>query len=99
MTRRRALIAALILTVLAVVFWQVVLNVAAVAAVTRIAWLRLRHLTGAKARPRSSWSALGRTAALMFAAWQTRWIKPHALKASVAASADGMPARPEGWDR
>jgi hypothetical protein len=38
-------------------------------------------------RPKSSWSSLGRTAALMFAAWNSRWLKPSLVKASIPAKA------------
>lgn len=41
-------------------------------------------------RPRSSWSSLGRTAALMFAAWNSRWLKPTVqTRVSVPASTPG----------
>lgn len=48
-----------------------------------------RHLTRhtRRRRPKSSWSSLGRTAALMFAAWNSRW-----LKTTVATPA-GKPLR------
>jgi hypothetical protein len=52
-------------------------------------------------RPKSSWSSLGRTAAMLYAAWNSRWLKPNPprngrpLRVSVPRSAgvddDGIP--------
>lgn len=41
-----------------------------------------RHLTRhtRRRRPKSSWSSLGKTAALMFAAWNSRWLKPSTVE-------------------
>lgn len=62
--------------------------------------IAVRHLTRdrRRRRPKSSWSSLGRTGALMFAAWNSRWLAKGAngkpLRVTVPAAADGEPADP-----
>lgn len=43
-----------------------------------VVWAAWRHVTrgSRRRRPRSSWSSLGRTAALLYAAWNSRWLRP-----------------------
>lgn len=60
--------------------------------------MRWKHGPKARPRPKSSWSSLGRTSALMLVAWNTRWVKPM-LSASIPASASNEYDRPEWWDR
>ena len=68
----------------------------------RMAAHRVRRHLGVPARrrrPKSSWSSLGRTAAIMYAAWNSRWLKPPAHeRASVKESAETseVPPRPLG---
>lgn len=79
---------------------RVLATVAAVLAVALVVWLAWPYLVGVaviaagwrvatrhtrRKRPRSSWSSLGRTAALMYAAWNSRWLKGSTFKASVPA--------------
>lgn len=47
-------------------------------------------------RPRSSWSSLGRTGALMYGAWNTRFLKQvtNPVRVSVPKSADGGSSNP-----
>jgi len=54
-----------------------------------VLYAAVRHLTRhtRRRRPKSSWSSLGRTVALMFAAWNSRWLKP-AAPASSSSSPD-----------
>lgn len=86
--RRLILAAAVTLTVAFIVWvlWPYIVG----AAVTLAAWRVLRRDTRRR-RPKSSWSSLGRTGATLFAAWNSRWLKGPLLKASVPASADGVP--------
>lgn len=100
MTRRispAAVLSLVAFAVLIVAVWHYVLTAAGLWFAYRI--LRWKHGPKRRPRPRSSWSSLGRTAALMFAAWQARWLKPTSpITASIPAQA-GAEHRPEGWDR
>jgi len=69
-----------LLVLAAVLLWKWLL----LAGVARLAW---RRLYPGRRRPKSSWSSLGRTAAMLFAAWNSRWLKPQQLRASVPARA------------
>jgi hypothetical protein len=77
-------------------------GLAGVVALVLLVWLAWPYLVGAgvtfagwrvatshtrRRRPRSSWSSLGRTAAMMYAAWNSRWLKGSTFKASVPAAA------------
>lgn len=84
------------LTLAVVILWHYIIEALVGYTVIRLAWAWARKELGIKHRPRTSWSSLGRTAALLFAAWNTRWIKPHTVRASVPAKA-GSEHRPEGW--
>lgn len=80
-------------------------GVAAVAALALVVWLVWPYLVGAgviaagwrvatrhtrRRRPRSSWSSLGRTAAMMYAAWNSRWLKGVSpVRVSVPRAATG----------
>jgi hypothetical protein len=55
-------------------------------AVAVIGWRVVTRHTRRR-RPRSSWSSLGRTAAMMYAAWNSRWLKGSTLRASIPARA------------
>lgn len=96
MTHGRQLSAAAVLSLLALaslliyLYWRVAVNALTLLLVGRVAWMYLTHRLGIKRRPKSSWSSLGRTAAIMYAAWNSRWLKP-SVKASIPASADGEP--------
>ena len=103
MTTRRLSPAALIMAVATValavaVFWTFIVHAIAVVAASVLAWKVIRHKLGIKQRPKSSWSSLMRSAAILFASWNTRWFKPHDPKASIPASAGNLHDRPEGWD-
>ena len=93
MTRGRSLSAAAAVSMLGLVilvaylYRYTLLNLAAMLMVGRVGWHVLHAKLGIRRRPKSSWSSLGRTAALMFGAWNTRWLKPHQAKASVPAKA------------
>lgn len=103
-TRGRSLSAAAVLSGLAglaltaYLYRYVLVNLFALATTGKLAWHVIRAKVGIKTRrrPKSSWSSLGRTVALMFGAWNTRWLNPKLPKASIPASAS---VRPEGWDR
>lgn len=104
--RRVAIVAlvvgALMLTVW--LLWPYLVGGAALAVAWRVVGRDVRR--GARRRPRSSWSSLGRTAALMFAAWNSRWLKPTSpIRASIPARTPGaattttvypMPVEPDG---
>lgn len=59
------------------------------------AWRVLRRDVRRR-RPRSSWSSLGRTVALMYAAWNSRWLRQvtNPVRVSVPAAADGGASTP-----
>lgn len=55
---------------------------------------------GVKRRPKSSWAALGKTAALLYAAWNSRWLKGLDAKVTVPKRAvtapdDHVPTKPD----
>lgn len=103
MSRRWSLVALtsglVLLAGLAYVYRAKLLDLAALFCFGRLGWWHLRQRLGVRSRPRSSWSSLGRTAAIMFAAWNSRWLKPgkkpgkRIVKASVpkAAGAEHAP--------
>lgn len=82
MNYRRALLllALAAASILLVIYWRDVL-----AFVIGISALKIiAHKLGLRSRrPKSSWSSLGRTGAMMFAAWNSRWLKPATVKASI----------------
>jgi hypothetical protein len=87
--------AALVAVLVAVVVfaWPYLVGAGVMVAGWRVA---TRHTR--RRRPRSSWSSLGRTAALMYAAWNSRWLRGSTLRASVPAAVgrehvdtDGVP--------
>lgn len=57
-------------------YWQQIAAAALLFGAGRLCWHRLRTGLGVKARPKSSWNSLARTAILGFGAWQMRWLKP-----------------------
>lgn len=89
MTRGRALISAAALLTIAAslalllyLYWADVLLVG----LGYLCFRFLMHRAGFKRRPKSSWSSLGRTAALMYASWNSRWLRPSSpIKASIPA--------------
>lgn len=77
-------------------------GVAGVAVLALVVWFAWPYIVGAgvtvagyriatrgtrRRRPRSSWSSLGRTAAMMYAAYNSRWLKGPLVKASIPAKA------------
>lgn len=69
------------------------------AGVLFLAWRILRRDLGHRPRPKSSWSSLGRTVSIMFAAWNSRWLKPGrgpSFKLSLPASVDGPKVDEDG---
>lgn len=88
MTRGRQISAAAALTLLALaalllyLYWHDAMLVM----LGYVCWRFLMHRVGFKRRPKSSWSSLGRTAALMYASWNSRWLNPTSrIKASIPA--------------
>jgi hypothetical protein len=77
--------AASMLAVLIYALWPYIAGAGVIVA----AW-RVMHRGTRRRRPRSSWSALGRTAALMYAAWNSRWLRVD-RKATVPAKAVTTP--------
>lgn len=104
MTTGRSLSLAAVLTItgavalLAYLYRHQLLELAVLVICARVSWHLIGRKVGVKRRPKSSWSALGRTGAIMYAAWNSRWLKP-TVKASIPASAANPHDRPEGWDR
>lgn len=93
---RRLIVAACLILVLAFVFvliWPYLVAAGVLTVAWRIIARDLRK--GRRRRPKSSWSSLGRTAALMYAAWNSRWLKPASVKASIPARADGGDPKPD----
>ncbi len=95
MTLRRfsGLVVVAVVVLLLVIYWHylfgaVLLFLGGRGLATHYGWRRRR--------PKSSWSSLGRTAAMMFAAWNSRWLKPVDVKASVRKTADTN-VRPNDW--
>jgi hypothetical protein len=91
---RHLIVGGLLLAAALVTIWLVWPYIVS-AGVLYVCWRVIRRdLPGYRRRPKSSWSSLGRTAALMFAAWNSRWLKPTLHKASVPgrAGAEHAPA-------
>lgn len=65
-----------------VLYWHILVGLA-------VGAFAYRHLTRAtrRRRPKSSWSQMGRTVAMMYGAWNTRWLKNTTFRASVPAAA------------
>lgn len=83
--RRYVVLDIALVTLVAVVLllWKLIVATAALAFVLNVC----RHKLGfvkKNARPKSSWSTIGKTGAIMYAAWNSRWLKPgtHGIKAS-----------------
>lgn len=55
----------------------------------------VRHLTRhtRRRRPKSSWASLGKTAAMMFAAWNSRWLKPSTVERNGRPLRVSIPAK------
>lgn len=90
-TRRYLLAAAAVIvaTVLVLLFWRYLVGAGVIVVGYRTV---TRHIR--RRRPRSSWSSLGRTASIMFAAWNSRWLKPTSpvvAKVHAAAGAEHAP--------
>lgn len=88
MTRGRQISAAALLTITASLALLLYLYRADVllAGLGYLCFRLLMHRAGFKRRPKSSWSSLGRTAALMYASWNSRWLNPTSrIKASIPA--------------
>lgn len=89
LTIRRSLMLAIVAAALCLAVWTLRVQIAEVALAGGMLRAFMHKQLGVKRRPKSSWSSLGRTAALMFAAWNSRWLKPSAFTAKVHAAADG----------
>lgn len=93
---RRLIVAAGLILVLAFVFvliWPYLVAAGVLAVAWRVIGRDLR--SARRRRPKSSWAALGKSAALMYAAWNSRWLKPALVKASVPQLADGGDPKPD----
>lgn len=80
---------------LAWLFWAYLVG----AGVLWLAWRMLRRDLGHRPRPKSSWSSLGRTVSIMYAAWNSRWLKPGRgpnFKMSMPAKVDGPKVDEDG---
>lgn len=89
MTARRAVVAAAALAAVAlavVLLWPYL-----VAGAVAVFGFRVAMRGQGRRRPKSSWSSLGRTAALMYAAWNSRWLKDVSANVTVPKRAKTTP--------